>query len=131
MKKIQLKPAARKLLRMVKTKIRKTPEAFDMATFVAKKTVKGGYLYTDQIFLTGELIPPCNTSACIAGWALMLDGMTPRKLDKVNAFDEAAQRLGLEYDEENHERSEAARVFYENRWPKQLKVYQKKEVMMR
>lgn len=55
--------------------------------------------------------PPCGTTACIAGWALILSGKRLRPL--VNYTEQGQKILGLT-------QTEAQKLFMVDRWPEEF-----------
>lgn len=98
------------LLERVKAHIRAHPEQFDMLTF-------------------GRVDDPCGTTACIAGWSVILSGQTNlEKVPLINA--EALRVLGLNDRYDTTHRKECP-LFYDSDWPEDLrKAFLEAEILM-
>lgn len=115
MKKVQLKPHAVQLLREVKKQIRKAPTSFDISVIIEKArslvynkaTANYADYITASVTLDHELLPPCKTTACIAGHVLIKSGET----DVDHPLQRAAEILGLT-PYEGHS------LFLSGAWPK-------------
>jgi hypothetical protein len=93
-----------KLLRQIKRRILEEPRHFDMAFFAIRP---------GKIGLKGDLMPPCNTVACIAGDAVILSDGPPKRITEdfiYSVEDRATELLGLNY-------SQAQRLFFLSHWP--------------
>lgn len=84
------------LLKKVKQAILDNPEHFDMSSFF------------DGCDDDPKLLGKCNTTACIAGWAIHLSGCPVTELDLEH--DLGRDLLGLTEDQANT-------LFYEDYWP--------------
>jgi len=115
MNKIQLQPKAKRLLREVQKQIRKAPTSFDMSVVVEEAIGRGSNReISASVVLSHELLPPCGTTACIAGHVLIKSNQ-PTCLAPLTV---AADILGLSSDGYYPEGSEASRLFLSSKWPK-------------
>lgn len=108
----KLQPAAVKILRKIQKKIETAPTSFDMSVLIAKQ--KKGRVEA-LIPLVENLLPPCGTTACIAGWTLLFANK-PR-----GTLRTAAKLLGLQDRDgdmgEWFEASQADTLFISEQWP--------------
>src|SRR5882724_140421 len=112
MSKIQLKPEAVRLLRAVQKQIRKAPTSFDMSVIAEKAKYKE---ITASVILNNELLPPCGTTACIAGWVLIKSN---QPFEGNSPLSRAADILGLNNESDG---SDYGQLFLSSKWPKYSK----------
>jgi len=116
MAKIQLTPKAVLALREVQKQIRKAPTSFDMSVIAEKARGRGkSREIVASVVIDHELLPPCGTTACIAGWTLIKAG---QESEGNSPLVRAAEILGLSTYDDSHGLSEASRLFLSSRWPK-------------
>lgn len=112
MAKIQLKPEAIRILREVQKQIRKAPTSFDMNVVAEAANGRGeNKQIMASIVINHELMPPCNTTACIAGHVLLKSGQPTLTCP----LSRAADILGLPFGGDD---DVASSLFFAHRWPK-------------
>lgn len=94
-----------KLLRWVQKKIAENPTSFDIGLLVARK--RYGQVETTVGDLTDELVPPCGTVACVAGWININAG------DSRAGILEASKRLGFK----EGALASTNELFFAHKWP--------------
>lgn len=101
-----------KLLRKVQKWIREEPLRLRMAWWKRKASE-----------IIGQPAPPCNTTHCIAGAAIMLAGKKMPKNDAgLEPAIKAAKLLGITANTESFGDTEAAKLFFFQKWPTQFKA---------
>lgn len=117
-----------RLLRKIQKHILAESLRLDMMEFVQSKEAG------DEI--VEEVFPPCGITGCIAGWGLMLDGMSALRASMfttLETVERASKLLGLEYNSPDDSfwahwaensikpNGEAIRLFLVEKWPKKFR----------
>ena len=104
----------KQLLRKIKKHIMEEPKRFMMGWWIHKKEELKDFPHMLDRDLHDKPIvfPKCNTTACIAGWAVLLhDGMEARNLSDIEIHHRAVEILGPKV---------SAELFGQYNWPENL-----------